>query len=279
MPAIVLTCDEYRPLTENMIRSYEEFWPSHPFVFHIPFQENSSLPAFVPRKKVKMVPSSKSIKESVLTLLQPFENHEFVYWCIDDKFILSADPKKLDGIFEAFLDGNPDLDGFNMNGLAFTRARGLIGPPNLSNASELFLDWRVFRRTNLNGFWFPQILRVGVLRDFYTRVPQLTLAKEYDYWKKESPIPENLFVTLETLISLAESTHRGKVTARALKAMHRRGISPPLEMVSVNPPKFRRVGFVSGRLSKLFVSVGFFLRRIRVYTRSLKMRNAPTEKP
>src|SRR5262245_44152364 len=41
IPAIVLTCDRYRPLTEHMILCYGGVWPSHPFAFHVPFQRRA----------------------------------------------------------------------------------------------------------------------------------------------------------------------------------------------------------------------------------------------
>ena len=272
MPAIVLTCDEYRPFTENMIKSYEEVWPTHPFVFYVPFQENSSLSALVPRARVNMVRSQKSIKDTVMALLDSFGDDEFVFWCIDDYFPIAANAKKLETIFEPFLTRNSDCS--KVTGLAFTRAGGLIGPPNLHSTSELLLDWRLFRRLNLNGFWYHQIVRVGVLRYFYSQIPQLVIAKDYDHWKKKASVPENLFVTRETLISYAESTYRGKATVLALKAMRRRNILPPLEHVSPNPPKLKRIGYVGGRLSRLIISVGFLLRRIREYIRLLRMRNS-----
>ena len=37
--AIVLTYDQNRVFTENMIKSYENIWTDHPFIFHIPYQK------------------------------------------------------------------------------------------------------------------------------------------------------------------------------------------------------------------------------------------------
>ena len=267
MPAIVLTCDEYRPFAENMVCAYEEFWPSHPFIFHIPFQKNANPPPLVPASKIKMVPSPKPIRETVLALLAPFHDDDFIYWCIDDKFPLAVAAQKLDSILASFLSGS--VESSKVDGLAFTRARGLLGPPNLDSKSEILLDRRVLRRRNLNGIWFPQILRVGVLRDFYSSIPQLVIAKQYDHWKKTSVVPKNLFVTRETLISHAESTHRGVATALALETMSRREISPRSEHVSAKPPKFGRVGYVGGLRSRLPVFVAFSVRRLSQYFKSL----------
>lgn len=266
MPAIVLTCDEYRPFTENMVQAYEELWPSHPFVFHIPFQKNANPLTRVPGAKIKMVSSPRPIRGTILALLEPFHDDVFIYWCIDDRFPLAVAAQKLDSIFASFLEGR--VESSKVDGLAFTRARGLLGPPNLDSKSELLLDWRVLRRRNLNGIWFPQVLRVGFLRDFYSSIPELVVAKQYDHWKKVSVVPKNLFVTRETLISHAESTHRGIATALALETMSRRGISPRSEFFSAKPPKFRRIGHVGGMLSRLSVFVGFSLRRINQYLRS-----------
>lgn len=271
MPAIVLTCDDYRPLTENLIRSYSDFWPNHPFEFHVPYQEDDNRSFVKPNERVEMIRTPRPIRQTVLTLLEYFGDQEFIFWCIDDKFLVGADTEKLDSIFGAFLASR--VDDTKLDGLAFTRARGLLGPPNLGEFPEYFLNQRVFRRTNFNGFWFPQIMRVGVLRDFYKSIPDLEVAKQYDEWKKRLPVPRNLFVTYETLLAFAESTHRGTPTVLATKAMRRRGIVYPEQDRKAQIPRFKPAGRVGGRVSRLVVDLQFQLRRYRLRIRKLARSN------
>ena len=82
MKAIVLTHDKNRSVTHHMIARYLHKWPDNPFVFRVPFQEleEQSSP------KVEFIKTPKSIKKTVLGLLEDLEEDEWIYWCIDDKY-------------------------------------------------------------------------------------------------------------------------------------------------------------------------------------------------
>ena len=76
--AIVLTCDRYRAITKHLIVQYERFWPDHPFVFHVPYQELGG----VESERIKYFTSPSDIKGTVLHLLADIDDEEWIYWCV-----------------------------------------------------------------------------------------------------------------------------------------------------------------------------------------------------
>ena len=68
--AIVLTCDRYRAITRHVIFQYDQLWPDHPFVFHIPYQELGGTDT----QRVKYFTSPSDIKGTVLHLLAEIDD-------------------------------------------------------------------------------------------------------------------------------------------------------------------------------------------------------------
>src|SRR5437667_5709302 len=91
MKAIVLTCDRYRAITEHMILQYERLWPDHPFVFHIPYQNIAG----VETERAKYFRTPEALKATVLQLLAGLDDEEWIYWCVDDKYPIAFDTKKI----------------------------------------------------------------------------------------------------------------------------------------------------------------------------------------
>src|SRR5210317_1867947 len=90
--AIVLTYDQNRVFTENMIKSYENIWTDHPFIFHIPYQKLNKINV---KSKVVFHKSKPDIWPTITTLLKNFDNNEMIYWCIDDKYPIKLDLKRI----------------------------------------------------------------------------------------------------------------------------------------------------------------------------------------
>ena len=67
LPAIVLTCDRYRPFAEHMIKRYDAVWPTHPFAFHVPYQRRP-----LEGGRVVSCPAPEPIRGTVLALLDAF---------------------------------------------------------------------------------------------------------------------------------------------------------------------------------------------------------------
>ena len=116
--AIVLTYDQNRVFTENMIKSYENIWTDHPFIFHIPYQKLNKINV---KSKVVFHKSKPDIRSTIITLLKNFDNNEMIYWCIDDKYPIKLDLKRIKEKVKFIKINNHD----NLDGLTFCRCRGI----------------------------------------------------------------------------------------------------------------------------------------------------------
>src|ERR1043166_9179142 len=92
MKAIVLTCDRFRPMTEHMILQYTRLWPTHPFVFRVPYQ----LVRGSDTDRVEFRQTSENIRATVLELLSDLGDEEWIYWCIDDKYAIQLVTEKIE---------------------------------------------------------------------------------------------------------------------------------------------------------------------------------------
>ena len=123
--AIVLTCDRFRAITRHLIFKYDQLWPDHPFVFHIPYQELGGTDT----QRVKYFTSPSDIKGTVLHLLAEIDDEEWIYWCVDDKYPIELPTDKVASLISHAMR-SPEVDGF-----LFCRCRatlssnGEITPP------------------------------------------------------------------------------------------------------------------------------------------------------
>ena len=90
--AIVLTYDKYHSFAEHMVFCYEKLWPKHPYIFQVPYQQ---IPPTLPTSKVQYHRCPLDIKGTVLTLLDGLDDEEMIYWCIDDKYPIKLDIRKI----------------------------------------------------------------------------------------------------------------------------------------------------------------------------------------
>src|SRR5205814_179806 len=120
--AIVLTCDRYRAITEHMIFQYDQLWPDHPFVFHVPYQELGG----VDTERVKYLTAPSDIKGTILHLLSEIDDEEWIYWCVDDKYPIQLVTDKIASLI-SHATRSPEVDS-----LLFCRCRATLNNPKLT---------------------------------------------------------------------------------------------------------------------------------------------------
>ena len=238
IPAIVLTFDRNRRFTENMILSYQNLWPRNPFRFFIPYQENMDLDSRIKRSSVSFIQTKPGIRDSVLTLLENFEDGALVYWAIDDKFPVSVVTRTMDSVFDSLLQ---PTTGEDFEGLLFTRARSLVSYPGIERTESTVLGHSAFRVRSNSQFWLHQLVRVGRLRAFFESLGPISEAKKMDDHVKYLSPPSARFVLRKNALVLEESTSRGIPTKAALLSLQRQRISDAPRDV-VNAPVIRTIG-------------------------------------
>jgi hypothetical protein len=221
--AIVLTCDRYRVITRHLIFRYDQLWPDHPFVFHIPYQELGGTDT----QRVKYFPAPADIKGTVLHLLADIADEEWIYWCVDDKYPIELPTDKVASLISHGMR-SPHVDG-----LLFCRCRATLSSPWFTlhphKSKNLFGDIYLERKT-WSQIWIHQILRAKVLRHLFTHLPDhIPSAKAMDDLKEEVPkLPEHrLFVTEKNYAVFGESTRKGDITQNCYESIVESGIELP----------------------------------------------------
>lgn len=214
--ALVLTFDRYRCFTDHMIHCYQKLWPGHPFIFHIPCQAITESTA---HRNVRYIQSQPGIKDTLKSLLSGLDDEEMIYWCIDDKYPIKLDIKRIAEIHDQLLSGRLD----SASGVLFCRCRGMFNDRNLTGS--LINDSRgniLLERSNYSQIWIHQYVKVKVLRVLFDTFPDdIPTAKAMDALKSKAvkPASHRLFVTRKNLATFGESTSRGAITLNCLNSM------------------------------------------------------------
>ena len=223
LPAIVLSCDRYHALARHMIAQYDAVWPSHLFIFHVPYQADMVLGARVSPRR-----TPASIRGTVLALIEEFDDESWIYWCIDDRYPLRLVQPEVAAIAESVLsDALPDVSG-----VMFCRwgkmwqAQNLIASGTRRTPDGLTL----LRRKDYSQIWLHQFLRIKVLRHLFERLPEdVAQAIALDPLKHRVPLPDDhrLYVVERNLAVFGESTSRGRVTRNCAASLRALGMGFP----------------------------------------------------
>jgi len=207
--AIVLSCDEYSKYTVHMLQTYYHFWPNNPFIFYIPW--NIKYPKQLENNyNVKLIRTEKPIYLTVLKLIENIPDNEWIYWCIDDKYLVNIDYKLVEDIFF----NNLIVKSFN--GISFTKKQ-----KNASGKKSVILnDKKFFIRNSWNTIWKHQFLRCGVIRYFFNNIKPVTVAKNMDKEKHNVKFNfDNMWLSEIGIMKLNESTRSGIITDNCKKSM------------------------------------------------------------
>ncbi len=221
--AIVLTCDRYRAITQNLIFKYEQLWPDHPFVFQVPYQGLGGSDS----SRVRYISAPSDIKGTVLHLLEDIDDEEWIYWCVDDKYPIQLVTNKIATLISHAMR-SPEISG-----LLFCRCRVTLTNPKISlypgKMTNPFGDVYLERKAWYQ-IWIHQLLKAKVLRHLFTHLPnRIYNAKVMDELKNEVPkLPEHrLFVTKQNFAVFGESTQRGVITQNCYESILASGIELP----------------------------------------------------
>jgi hypothetical protein len=228
MKAITLTFDQRRSILEHMLKTYAVHWPGNPFSFLIPYQENTQVDAH--GQEIEFVRSEPGIKETVSALLGGLPDEEWIYWCIDDKFLVDLDADAA-AYFAGWIEKQTSPA---FAGLCFCRARRLLSPDTVCMVAGAQTDRgdNLLLRYNYSQFWLHQFLRVRVVRDLFTSFPDREfVAKEMDgFISTEKPGEgTNLFVTEKNFAVFGESTLAGRLTTGCIANMRKLSFDVPEE--------------------------------------------------
>lgn len=205
-----------------MVARYALLWPDHPFEFRVAVQE---LPPVAPSRVVYRI-CPAPIRATVLTLIEDLPDHEWIYWCIDDKYPVELDLPVARTAAE-WINGGAD----GIDGVLFCRCRDLLRRRFLTGervddpAGNVYLE-----RTGYQQIWLHQFLRVKVLRELFGAFPaEIPQAKMMDELKDAArkPSDHRLYVSRDNRAIFGESTSRGKLTSNCAESIREAGLEFP----------------------------------------------------
>jgi len=197
-------------------------WPSHPFTFNVPYQDQPlRSPVIVARR------TPEAIRATVVELLRGFEDDEWIYWCIDDKYPIRLIEQPVAVLTGALLDGAfAEADG-----LLLCRCRKLLRHEHLlDDTIDGPAGIRLLRRRDYSQIWIHQFLRTKVLRHLFSSFPEfIPNAKIMDGMKDRIALPADhrLYVVESNLVVFGESTKDGRVTRNCARSFRELGMDLP----------------------------------------------------
>ncbi len=206
-----------------MILKYEELWPDHPLVFRIPYQQLGGRAT----ARSEYVKTSPNIRETVLQLIADLDEDDWIYWCVDDKYLIQFVLEKINQLMTDAI-GSPDISG-----LLFCRCKALLKKPDETLYPK---EWRssfgdvYLERKGWHQIWIHQLLRVKVLRHLFSHMPkEIASAKLMDRLKDDVPklSEHRLFVTKENFAVFGESTHKGTLNQNCYESIRKTDINLP----------------------------------------------------
>jgi hypothetical protein len=251
MKAIVLTCDKYLKFADHMLYTYQKVWPSNPFTFRIPYGDDRSIldqygslvePIQTDAAKVIHPIETESgtkrvslIRDTVLTLLEDLPDDEWIYWCMDDRYLIKVKEKALNDIYN-FVQNNNDLNLISVNFLrsrkgGYFKSDKFFKPDvNISTNEQQNLK-EVITAKSIIDMWGHQFMRVKALRRVFLNFPDRPfLGKEMDSFSHPKLIEERQYVVENNLVVLGESTSRGEITENCAASFKKWGLELPSDM-------------------------------------------------
>jgi hypothetical protein len=234
MKAIMLTFDKYKVFANHTIATYETLWPDNPLVFMIPYQEENTRNFYISKygEKVELVKTKPGIKETMDTLLSNFVDENcWVYWCMDDRYVIDINKNEYNKVYSW-------VNSINDPRIASVKCisrPGADAPDHLNYFKGKIrneFNQVFFQRKTYSMIWIHQFIRIKALKDVFSMIPNdLKSAIEMDNIVNSAKLPKSykFFSLSKSILTLGESTTRGKITENCYKNLIEYKIAVPKE--------------------------------------------------
>ena len=272
MKGIVLSFDPHLEIANLVVETYNQLWPDHRFQFRIPFTNRDPRSIFR-AQNVEFISTPPDIRSTLESLLCNLPEHEFVFWCIDDRYPIEIfEPTVLRTVRDFASDAPSDIDSIKLTDLTvegiegksnMTRGivtrrlsrwlrrswRGQLSPHPNAQRAENEKTWRqreeavarepafslggqrFFRQLGhpKNGFYMPQFTTPAFLKRFFL-TPALPLKygiREFHRFLLSTNLEHKSYFPNKFLLSVGESTFRGRLSMVCYEQMLNFGVVPP----------------------------------------------------
>ena len=265
MKGIVLSFDPHLEIANLLVETYNQLWPDCRFQFRIPFTDRDPRAIFR-AQNVEFISTPPDIRSTVKSLLCDLPEHEFVFWCIDDRYPIEIfEPAVLRAVRDFASDAGGDVDSIKLTDLT---VEGIEGKLHTRFPRRLTRRWRpqLFRRPYTqrvendktwrqreeggarepsfrlagqgffrqlghprNGFYMPQFTTPAFLKRFFL-TPALPLKygiREFHDFLLSTNLEHKSYFPNKFLLSVGESTFRGRLSMVCYEQMLKFGVVPP----------------------------------------------------
>lgn len=180
MKSIVLSCDKYHPITNHMIKTYDNLWPSNPFVWRVPW--NNIYPDFLKDNwgdKVELIKTPVEFKKTIEVLTEDLENDEWIFWASDDVYPIELNSDKAGLVADWVMN----VDDDSIMSISFTKWENDFY--NTYEDEIKYNDLRFLRRRSIKYQWQHHFWRAGVLKIMFECLDEPKVAKDMDHMQKE----------------------------------------------------------------------------------------------
>jgi hypothetical protein len=123
---IVLSFDPHLEIANLVVETYNQLWPDHRFQFRIPFTNRDPRSIFR-AQNVEFISTPPDIRSTLESLLCNLPEHEFVFWCIDDRYPIEIfEPAVLRAVRDFASDAPGDIDSIKLTDLAVEGIEGKL---------------------------------------------------------------------------------------------------------------------------------------------------------
>jgi hypothetical protein len=262
---IVLSFDPHLEIANLLVETYNRLWPDCRFQFRIPFTDRD--PRSICRaQNVEFISTPPDIRSTVKSLLCDLPEHEFVFWCIDDRYPIEIfEPAVLRAVRDFASDAASDVDSIKLTDLTVEGIEGKLdtrfprwltrrwrrqfSPRPDTQRAENDKTWRqreegvarepVFRLAGQgffrqlghpkNGFYMPQFTTPAFLKRFFlaSALPLKYGIREFHHFLLSTNLEHKSYFPNKFLLSVGESTFRGRLSMVCYKQMLKFGVVPP----------------------------------------------------
>ncbi len=261
MKGIVLSFDPHLEIANLLVETYNQLWPDCRFQFRIPFTDRDPRAIFH-AQNVEFISTPPDIRSTVKSLLCDLPEHEFVFWCIDDRYPIEIfEPTVLRAVRDFASDAGGDVDSIKLTDLTVEGIEGklhtrfprrwrrqLFRRPDTQRV-ENDKTWRqreeggarepafrlagqgFFRQLGhpKNGFYMPQFTTPAFLKQFFfaSALPLKYGIREFHHFLLSTNLEHKSYFPNNFLLSVGESTFRGRLSMVCYEQMLKFGLVPP----------------------------------------------------
>ena len=265
MKGIVLSFDPHLEIANLLVETYNQLWPDCRFQFRIPFTDRDPRAIFR-AQNVEFISTPPDIRSTVKSLVCDLPEHEFVFWCIDDRYPIEIfEPAVLRAVRDFASDAGGDVDSIKLTDLT---VEGIEGKLHTRFPRRLTRRWRpqLFRRPDTqrvendktwrqreeggarepsfrlagqgffrqlghprNGFYMPQFTTPAFLKQFFlaSALPLKYGIREFHHFLLSTNLEHKSYFPNTFLLSVGESTFRGRLSMVCYEQMLKFGLVPP----------------------------------------------------